>query len=132
MDTIHKIILFRSIYELIMDVRNVICILTLECYTTKFLYKDGNMFILLKNTIYMFSKSRQGIFIMYNKPLPKCSKYITNREHVLQHPGMYLGSEEKRVYRLHLEVIRNALDASIKDKTSIHIIMTYDSFCIKI
>lgn len=131
MDTIHKIILFRSIDELIMDVRNVICILTLECHTNEFVYKNNNIFILLKNTIYMFSKNCQGMFIMYNKPLPKHSRNITNREYVLKHPAMYLGPEGKRVYQLHLEVIRNALEASKRDKTPIHIIMTHDSFCIK-
>lgn len=124
MNTIHKIILFRYIDDMILDIVNVISSLALDCCADEFVYKDGNIFILIKNHVYMFSKHCQGIFT-------KNVGSIEPRLFVLRNPHMYLG-EDKQIDQIHMHLIDNAIEASIRNNSPfIKISITSDSICVK-
>ena len=124
MNTIHKIILFRYIDDMILDIVNVISSLVLDCCADEFVYKDGNIFILIKNHVYMFSKHCQGIFT-------KNVGSIEPRLFVLRNPHMYLGEKEKQVDQIHMHLINNAIEASIFENPFINICITNDNICVK-
>lgn len=124
MDIINKITLFRSLNVYPKDVINVICSFTLDCYTDLYVYKHGNMVILLcTNIIYSFSRTRQGTFVFTEKCID--NNVLSEREHIYLKPDLYLG--ERGIHQIYREALNNA----IKSGNNIYIMIDNNTISIK-